>query len=82
MLNRNFGLAWGIGGWLLPPFLQRIGPDTFQAMRERVAAELQTTFASSYSRAVTLAEALQPQAFLEYSKTATGEKFLLTPHVG
>jgi NADPH:quinone reductase len=82
VLNRSFGLAWGIGGWLLPPFLQRVGAEKFQTMRQRVAAELETTFASSYSREVSLAEALQPQAFLEYSKTATGEKFLLTPHVG
>jgi NADPH:quinone reductase len=80
VLNRNFGMAWGIGGWLLPPFLQRIGPQAFQALRERVAAELQTTFASSYTKEVTLAEALQPEAFLAYTRQATGEKFLITPH--
>src|SRR5579862_2860716 len=25
-LTRSFGMAWGIGGWLLFPFLQKIGP--------------------------------------------------------
>src|SRR3981189_2196559 len=25
-LNRAFGMAWGVGGWLLTPFLQKIGP--------------------------------------------------------
>jgi NADPH2:quinone reductase len=79
-LNRSFGTAWGIGGWLLTPFLQRVGPETFQALRQRVAAELQTTFASSYSNEVSLAGALQPEAFLAYAKAATGEKFLITPH--
>jgi hypothetical protein len=80
VLNRSFGLAWGVGGWLLTPFLGKIGLETFLALRERVAAGLETTFASSYTAEVSLAEALQPQAFLEYTKQATGEKFLLTPH--
>jgi NADPH:quinone reductase-like Zn-dependent oxidoreductase len=78
-LNRSFGLAWGIGGWLLTPFLERVGLETFLALRQRVASELETTFASSYEREVSLAEALQPDAFLAYTKQATGEKFLITP---
>jgi NADPH:quinone reductase-like Zn-dependent oxidoreductase len=80
VLNRSFGMAWGVGGWLLPTFLQRIGPAAFQALRERVAAELQTTFASSYTKEVSLAEALQPAAFLAYARQATGEKFLIAPN--
>ena len=79
VLTRNFGLAWGIGGWLLTPFLQKVGTETFLALRRRVADELQTTFASSYTREVSLAGALAPEAFLEYAKQATGEKFLITP---
>ena len=79
VLNRNFGLAWGVGGWLLTPFLERIGLEMFSALRERVAAELETTFASSYTREVSLAEALRPEAFLAYTRQATGEKFLITP---
>ncbi len=58
ILNRNFGMAWGIGGWLLPPFLAKIGPEAAQKLRERVAAEIKTTFASHYTREVSLAEAL------------------------
>jgi NADPH2:quinone reductase len=80
VLNRNFGMAWGIGGWLLTPFLGRIGADAFQALRQRVADELHTTFASTYTREISLAEALQPEAFLSYSQQATGQKFLITPH--
>jgi NADPH:quinone reductase len=79
VLNRAFGLSWGLGGWLLTPFLARIGPETFQAMRQRVVAGLQTTFSSSYTREVSLIEALAPEAFLAYAKQATGEKFLITP---
>jgi NADPH:quinone reductase len=79
VLNRNFGMAWGIGGWLLTPFLQKVGMETFQALRQRVAAELETTFASTYTKDVTLAEALQPEAFSVYAKAATGEKYLITP---
>jgi NADPH:quinone reductase len=79
VLNRNFGMAWGIGGWLLTPFLQSIGPEAFQALRRRVVSGLGTTFASTYTKEVSLAEALQPDAFSVYGMHATGEKYLITP---
>jgi NADPH:quinone reductase len=79
---RNFGMAWGMGGWLLFPFLQKIGPAAAQGLRERVAAELKTTFASRYTRTVSLAEALTPEAIAVYAKRATGEKFLIDPSRG
>lgn len=78
----NFGMAWSLGGWLLFPFLQKIGPAAAQALRERVLADLKTTFASHYSRTVSLAEALQPDAISAYGKRATGEKYLINPHKG
>ncbi|MDO8456031.1 MAG: zinc-binding dehydrogenase [Burkholderiaceae bacterium] len=77
---RNFGFSWGMGGWLLFPFLQKIGPAAVQAMRERVAAELKTTFASSYSKEISLAEALQPEAIAVYGQRATGTKYLINPN--
>jgi NADPH:quinone reductase len=80
--NRNFGMAWGIGGWLLFPFLQKIGPAAAQALRERVAAELKTTFASSYSKEISLAEALQPEVIAMYGQRATGTKYLINPNKG
>jgi NADPH2:quinone reductase len=46
VLNRAFGMAWGVGGWLLTPFLVKIGAERAQQLRERVAAEIKTTFAS------------------------------------
>ncbi len=78
-LTRNFGMAWGVGGWLLTPFLQSIGAEGFAELRGRVAAELTTTFASTYTQEVSLAGMLQPEAFHAYVKRATGEKFLVTP---
>jgi NADPH:quinone reductase-like Zn-dependent oxidoreductase len=79
VLTRNFGMAWGIGGWLLTPFLQHAGAETLGRLKARVAAELTTTFASAYTREVSLAGMLQPDAFNAYVKRATGEKFLVTP---
>jgi NADPH:quinone reductase len=79
-LTGNFGMAWAMGGWLLFPFLQKIGPEAAQAMRERVVAELKTTFASRYSRTVSLAEALQLDAISAYAKRSTGAKYLLNPN--
>jgi NADPH2:quinone reductase len=77
---RTFGMAWGIGGWLLTAFLQRIGFEAAQKLRERVAAEIKTTFASTYAKEVSLAGALQLDEIAVYSKQATGEKYLITPH--
>jgi hypothetical protein len=79
ILIRNFGMAWGIGGWLLTYFLQNAGAETIGRLRARVAAELTTTFASTYTREVSLAGMLKPDAFNAYVKRATGEKFLVTP---
>jgi NADPH:quinone reductase len=81
VLTRNFGFAWGVGAWLLTPFLQSVGPEALGRLRARVAKELTTTFASTYTREVSLAGVLKPEAFTSYVKPATGEKFLVTPHV-
>jgi NADPH2:quinone reductase len=78
-LNRSFGMAWGVGGWLLTPFLQKIGSEAFGQLRTRVAAELTTTFASTYTNEVSLAEALELESVLVYAKQATGEKYLINP---
>ena len=73
----NFGMAWGLGGWLLVPFLQKIGPEVVQQLRERVAAEVKTTFASHYNKEVSLAEALRLEEIAIYGKKATGQKYLI-----
>ncbi|MFC0242924.1 zinc-binding dehydrogenase [Rhodopseudomonas telluris] len=76
---RNFGMIWAVGGWLLFPFLQKIGAADAAKLRARVAAEIKTTFASHYTRTVSLEEALSLDAIAVYNKRATGEKFLITP---
>jgi NADPH:quinone reductase-like Zn-dependent oxidoreductase len=78
-LTRGFGMAWGLGGWLLFPFLQRIGPIEAQRLRERVAAELTTTFASHYTQEVSLTQALDLAHIAAYNRRATGEKYLINP---
>ena len=81
-LVRSFGLTWGVGGWLLTPFLAKIGPVEGQKLRERVVSELKTTFASHYTKVVSLQEALEPSNLAVYAKRATGEKFLINPNKG
>ncbi|KGE02909.1 zinc-binding dehydrogenase [Pseudohaliea rubra] len=78
-LNRNFGFAWALGGWLLPNFLQRAGGERMQRMQRRVADELTSTFASHYTARVSLAEALSLEALAVYGRQATGQKFLISP---
>ncbi len=79
-LSGNFGMAWGVGGWLLTPFLQKIGPAAAHKLRERVLAELKITFASHYARTISLAEALQADAVAAYGRRSTGAKYLINPN--
>jgi NADPH:quinone reductase-like Zn-dependent oxidoreductase len=79
-LLRNYGMAWGVGGWLLTPFLQKIGRPEQVRLRERVVNSLKTTFASHYTRVVSLPEALELKNIATYNKRATGEKFLINPN--
>ena len=79
-LTRNYGTAWGVGGWLLTPFLQKIGRAGQAPLRERVVKNLKTTFASHYTKVVSLPEALDLKNIAVYGKRATGEKFLINPN--
>ena len=81
-LNRAFGMAWGVGGWLLFPFLMKIGSAEGARLRQRVVDELKTTFASHYTQVVSLQEALQLSHIAVYAKRATGEKYLINPNKG
>ena len=81
-VNRAFGMTWGIGGWLLFPFLMKIGAAEAAKLRQRVVAELKTTFASHYTQVVSLQEALQLSHIAVYAKRATGEKYLINPNKG
>jgi NADPH:quinone reductase len=76
----RFGMAWGFGGWLLTHFLQRASAETVQRLKQRVASSLKTTFASTYTKEVSLAQALNPGEIAIYSKRATGEKYLVRPN--
>ena len=78
-LRRDYGMAWGLGGWLLTPFLQKIGIEAMTKLRQRVAAEIKTTFASQYTAEVSLAEALSMDAIAVYGAQATGQKYLINP---
>ena len=80
ILKRAYGMSWGLGGWLLTPMIGKIGMERFMAMRDRVAKEIKTTFASNYTQEVSFEEMLQPEAIQAYGKQATGTKFLVTPH--
>lgn len=78
-LRRGFGFAWAIGGWLLMPFLASLAPEDAGRLQRRVAAELDSTFASHYSDEISLAQALDLEVLRTYAQQATGQKFLLRP---
>ncbi|MEL6285731.1 MAG: zinc-binding dehydrogenase [Pseudomonadota bacterium] len=78
-LTRGYGMAWGVGGWLLPNFLAKAGDEVAVRLRKRVADELKTTFASHYTEEISLSEALQADVVARYNAKTTGEKFLICP---
>ncbi len=80
--NRAFGMMWGISGWLLTPFLMKLGFEGLQRLRQRVVDELKTTFASHYTAEISLAEALQLDVIARYNAKTTGEKYLINPAKG
>ena len=78
-LTRSFGFSWGLGGWLLTPFIGKIGMERFGELRQKVADEIDTTFLSKYSQIISLEEALFAENIMAYTKQATGEKYLIKP---
>jgi len=80
ILNRSYGMVWGVGGWLLPHFLKRIGYEKAGALQKRVADEIKTTFASSFTRELTFKEAMTPEIIEMYVAKKTGEKYLINPN--
>lgn len=78
-LSRSYGFSWAVGGWLLTPFLMKVGPVEVARLRQRVADEIKTTFASHYTRTISLVDALKLENIAVYNKRATGEKFLINP---
>lgn len=79
LLHHNYGMAWGVGGFLLPNYLAALGQEETFKLFGRVLSELTSTFASHYSSKVSLAGALNLKAVQEYSQQTTGQKYLVTP---
>jgi NADPH2:quinone reductase len=78
-LTRSYGLSWSVSGWLLTPFLQKIGMADVNRLRQRVVSELTTTFASHYTKEISLREVPTLAAAQAYNRRATGEKYLINP---
>ncbi len=78
-LKRAYGMAWGIGGWLLPLFLEKVGMEKVVELRTRVSKEITTTFASHYTQELSFAEMLSADIAKQYNGKVTGEKYLLCP---
>jgi NADPH2:quinone reductase len=78
-LKRNYGVAWSLGPWLLPVFVQKVGPEVTRRLQARVVAELTTTFASHYTKEISLAGALHADEIAAYARRVTGEKYLVNP---
>jgi len=79
VIERRFGLTWGVSGYLLTTALARLGGDVIARMRARVIAEAKTTFASSYAQTIGLGDVLQPDVLTTFARRSTGTKYLIDP---
>jgi hypothetical protein len=79
VLERRFGLTWGVGGYLLTNALARLGGEAIARMRARILAEAKTTFASSYAQTIGLADVLRPEVLAVFARRSTGTKYLIDP---
>ena len=79
VLRRSYGMFWSVGGWLITPIIQRVGPEKFAQMRQRVADEITTTFKSHFHEVISLEQAIEPDMICAYAKSASGEKYLIDP---
>jgi hypothetical protein len=79
MLHRDYGMAWGVGGWILTGFLAKAGPERVKSLRRRVVDELKSTFSSQYASEISLRDALRPEVIAAYSRKRTGGKYLINP---
>ena len=77
--NRSFGMYWSLGGWLLTPFLEKAGMEKNIELRQRVSSEIKTTFASTYTKEISLVQALSLDELMVYGSMQTGKKFLINP---
>jgi NADPH2:quinone reductase len=82
VIRRSFGMSWGVGGWLVFPYLERLDPSVQQGLRQRVAQELHSTFASHYSHVISLSDVIKPEVVQAYNAKATGDKYLVNPSLG
>ncbi len=77
--QRDFGMAWGMGGWLLQNALARFGAERREAIKMRVRNQLTELFASSFHKQIPLADMLAAEHYGVFTRLATGQKFLVRP---
>jgi hypothetical protein len=60
-------------------FLGKLAPTQVAELHKKVADEISTTFASSFTEELSFIEAMQPETIHKYNAKKTGEKYLITP---
>ena len=79
IIDRKFGLAWSVGGYLLTTALARLGGEAIARMRARILAEAKTTFVSGYARTIGLGDVLRPEILAVCARRSTATKYLIDP---
>lgn len=76
-LRRSYGMFWNVGGWLVTPILQQVGPEKLAQMKQRVADEIGTTFKTEFYKEISLAQLIEPDFITAYAKAESGKKYVV-----
>ena len=79
ILPPTMGMAWNVGGFLLPHVLEQVGPTVKQRLVDRVLDELTSTFLIDYTQEIPLESLLDPLLLARANAKATGAKYLVRP---
>jgi NADPH:quinone reductase-like Zn-dependent oxidoreductase len=79
IIERSVGTQWSVGGFLVRRFLALVGTAEQTRLMQRVADEIDTTFATHFNRVVSLPGLLDPDVLAEAQKRSTGGKIMVAP---
>lgn len=76
-IHRGYGSAWSVSGWLMMNYLATLPASKVSAMKDRIVAEIATTFRTDFAGEIGLEEFLTPATLRQVKQMASASKLLL-----
>ena len=79
LAHEDYGLLWDVRNWYMPATMGRVGPERAAEIQTRAIQGITSTFVSHFSHEISLTQALDPETMRDYSRMASGQKYLINP---